>query len=319
MTRTALILAAGLGTRLQPLTSVRAKPAIPLAGRPLIVRILEQLRAGGVTRAVVNLHHKPETLTAIVGHGEALGVEVRYSWEKVILGSAGGPRRALALLDEDPFFIVNGDTLAAVDLAALDEAHRASGAHVTLAVTPSPAPDKYGGVLVSTEGPFVERFVRPGTAPRHPDHFVGLQVASRRAFTDLTDGEPIESIWGHYPVLIGRHARAIGVHRCEAAFEDIGTIEDYLAATARRMRRDSAGFVGARCRVAPTARVRHCVVWDDVVVGDHAEIDACVLTDGVVVPAGGRYAQRLLLAAPRGGGDVAPAVTDLPLPTSWMD
>lgn len=319
MTRTALILAAGLGTRLQPLTSVRAKPAIPLAGSPLIVRILDQLRTGGVTRAVINLHHKPETVTAIVGHGAAMGVEVRYSWERVLLGSAGGPRRALAILDEDPFFIVNGDTLATVHLAALDEAHRASGALVTLAVTPSPAPSKYGGVLVGTEGPFVERFVRPGLAPRHPDHFVGIQVASHRAFADLSDGVPLESIWGHYPVLMSQNSRAVGVHRCEPSFEDIGTIEDYLAATARRMPRDSAGFFGARCSIAPTARLRHCVLWDDVVVGDEVEIDACVLTDGVVVPAGRRYRRRLLMAAPLVAGAATPQVIDLPLPTAWMD
>ena len=166
---------------------------------------------------------------------------------------------------------------------------------------------------------FVERFVRPGLAPRRPDHFLGIQVASHRAFADLADGVPLESIWGHYPVLMSQHSRAVGVHRCEAAFEDIGTIEDYLAATARRMRRDSAGFVGARCDVAPTARLRHCVLWDDVVVGDQVEIDACVLTDGVVVPAGRRYDQRLLMAAPPVASDAAPQLIDLPLPPAWMN
>ena len=75
----ALVLTAGLGTRLQPLTSVRAKPAIPVAGEPLIRRIIAWLAAEGVTELVLNLHHLPHTLTAAVGDGSDMGVRVRYS------------------------------------------------------------------------------------------------------------------------------------------------------------------------------------------------------------------------------------------------
>jgi len=77
----ALVLAAGFGTRLQPLTSVRAKPAIPLAGEPIARRIVSWLAASGVNRATVNLHHLPHTLTAVLGDGTDLGAHVRYSWE----------------------------------------------------------------------------------------------------------------------------------------------------------------------------------------------------------------------------------------------
>ena len=89
----ALILAAGLGTRLRPLSSVRAKPALPIAGLPLIVRTLDWLRRAGITRVVINLHSCAATITRIVGDGSAFGVEVRYSWERDVLGSAGGPAR----------------------------------------------------------------------------------------------------------------------------------------------------------------------------------------------------------------------------------
>ena len=112
----ALVLTAGLGTRLRPLTAVRAKPALPVAGEPLVRRILRWLAAAGVKRPVLNLHHLPETVTALVGDGADLGPSVRYSWEIPMLGSAGGPRRALPLLDADRFLIVNGDTLTDVDL-----------------------------------------------------------------------------------------------------------------------------------------------------------------------------------------------------------
>src|SRR5690348_7023539 len=94
----ALVLTAGLGTRLQPLSAYRAKPALPVAGTPLIARMLRRLREAGVTRVVLNLHHKAESITRVVGDGAAFDIDVRYSWETRVLGSAGGPARALPLL-----------------------------------------------------------------------------------------------------------------------------------------------------------------------------------------------------------------------------
>src|SRR5712691_911011 len=145
MLRHALVLTAGLGTRLQPLTSVRAKPALPVAGEPLIRRIIAWLAGQGVTEVVINLHHLPHTLTAVVGDGSDLGVHVRYSWEAPqVLGSAGGPSRALDILGAEQFFLVNGDTLTDVDLGRLAAAHTANGARVTLALASSHDPSRYG-------------------------------------------------------------------------------------------------------------------------------------------------------------------------------
>ena len=161
----ALVLTAGLGTRLRPLTYVRAKPAVPVNGHALVRRILLWLHGQGVREAVLNLHHRPETIAALVGDGADLGVRVRYSWEQPVLGSAGGPRHALRLLTDgglDRFLVVNGDTLSTMDLAAMLEAHAASGALVTMALIPNPRPDKYGGVLVS-DGGHVTRFTRAGS------------------------------------------------------------------------------------------------------------------------------------------------------------
>src|SRR5262245_23491127 len=129
----ALVLAAGLATRLRPLSFVRAKAAVPVAGEPLIRRILRSLADAGVTDAVVNLHHLPHTLTRVVGDGSDLGVRVRYSWETPVLGSAGGPRHALPLIGDSPFLIVNGDTLIDADVCALAADHAQSGALVTMA------------------------------------------------------------------------------------------------------------------------------------------------------------------------------------------
>src|SRR6185295_10208415 len=94
----ALVLTAGLATRLRPLSFVRAKAALPVGDQILAQRILRWLARCGVTDAILNLHHLPHTITSILGDGAAEGVRVRYSWEMPVLGSAGGPRRALPLL-----------------------------------------------------------------------------------------------------------------------------------------------------------------------------------------------------------------------------
>src|SRR4030095_7669245 len=93
----ALVLTAGLATRLRPLSFVRAKAALPIGDRAIVQRILQWLAGHGVNDAVLNLHHLPHTITRIVGDGSTEEVRVRYSWEMPVLGSARGPTRAPAL------------------------------------------------------------------------------------------------------------------------------------------------------------------------------------------------------------------------------
>src|SRR6478752_6585944 len=137
----ALVLTAGMATRLRPLSLVRAKGALPVAGIPIAERILRRLASAGVRDAVLNLHHLPDTLTRRIGDGGAIGVRVRYSWETPLLGSAGGPRRARPLLGTSPFLVINGDTLTNADVGALVAEHRAHDALATLAVVANPEPD----------------------------------------------------------------------------------------------------------------------------------------------------------------------------------
>ena len=159
------------------------------------------------------------------------GVAMRV-WEQPVLGSAGGPRRALPLLVDgaprrsDTFFIINGDTLTDVNLEAIMDAHRRSGALVTMALIPNPRPDKYGGVLVP-DGRWVTGFSRAG-APGPSWHFIGVQVAESKVFAGLDDGVPAESVTGVYPRLMAARPRSVAAFTCDASFRDIGTPSDYL-------------------------------------------------------------------------------------------
>lgn len=293
----ALVLTAGFGTRLRPLSYVRAKPAMPVAGEALVRRILRRLAGAGVRRAVLNLHYRPETICAVVGDGGDLGLSVRYSWEPRILGSAGGPRRALPLLEADRFLIVNGDTLSDLDPAALLAAHDASGALVTLALIPNPAPDRYGGVHVDDDGA-ITRFVRRGS-PGPCWHFIGLQVVEASVFAHLSPDEPSESVASLYPALMRERPGSVRAHRSDASFLDVGTANDYLATTLAfaAAERGETVVIGNACRVSARARLERTVLWDGVSVGDDAHLTDCVVADGVTIPPGARFRGRAIVRA----------------------
>jgi mannose-1-phosphate guanylyltransferase len=308
--RHALVLCAGLGTRLRPLTQVRAKPAIPVAGEAMIRRIAAWLAANGVDDLVVNLHHRPETLTACLGDGSDLGVRVRYSWELPrILGSAGGPRLARATVGAETFFIINGDTLTDVDLGAVAAAHDASGALVTLALVPNRECLRYGGVRVAADGA-ITGFVRRGPAAEGSYHYIGVQLVAARVFDGIAAGEAASTIGGLYDAMIAERPGSVRAVISDAAFYDVGTTADYwrtsraLAAPSTTLGAGASGSAesppGARVEIDTSARVTRSILWDDVTVGAAAHLDECIVTDGVHVAPGASHRREILVRSDDG-------------------
>jgi len=264
----------------------------------MIARILRSLRTQGITHCVLNLHHLPQTIAAVVGDGADLGVHVRYSWEQPrVLGSAGGPRHALPLIASDPLLIVNGDTLTDVPLEALEREHARSGATVTLALVPNAEFLRYGGVCLDDDRR-VTGFVRAGPAAEGSYHFVGLQLARRSVFEPLPDNEPASTIGGVYDRLIAARAGSVAGCVLSGEFFDVGTVDDYWRmsdAFAARERREGVIF-GRRTVIHPTARVTRSILWDDVEVGAGAAVNRCILTDGVRVAPGAIHQNEILTA-----------------------
>ncbi|HNU07034.1 MAG TPA: nucleotidyltransferase family protein, partial [Pyrinomonadaceae bacterium] len=125
----AMILAAGFGTRLFPLTIDRTKPAIPFLGKPLVGYVAEYVATFGFEDVVVNLHHQPESVRRALGDGKDFGVRIHYTEEiPSILGTAGALDNARHLLEDDTFVIVNGKIITDIDISAAVETHRRSGA-----------------------------------------------------------------------------------------------------------------------------------------------------------------------------------------------
>jgi NDP-sugar pyrophosphorylase family protein len=297
----ALVLSAGLGTRLRPLTLVRAKAAVPVDGEPLVRRVIAWLVSCGIADLVLNLHHRPESITRTVGDGTDLGARVRYSWESPVLGSAGGPRRALPLLLDGgsrSVLLVNGDTLTDVDLEALADLHRRSGALVTMALIPNNWPDKYGGVLLDDEGR-VTGFTRRGSST--PSFlFIGVQAADADAFARLPDGIPAESVVELYPRLMAERPGSVMGFVSRASFQDIGTPADLLRTSlelAAEGGRPGRPRWGRDVRVDDSALVERSLLWDEVVVGSGARLVECIVADGVTIPAGAAFTRRAIVRA----------------------
>src|SRR5919202_6944933 len=119
----AMILAAGYGTRLWPLTVDRTKPAIPFMGRPLVGYIAEYLAGQGVSEVMVNLHHRPESVRAALGDGSRYGIKLSYIEEPEILGTSGALDNAKDFLDSDTFIVINGKIVTDIDLQSALRTH----------------------------------------------------------------------------------------------------------------------------------------------------------------------------------------------------
>jgi NDP-sugar pyrophosphorylase family protein len=284
---------------------------MPVAGEPLIRRIVAWLTAQGVTDLVLNLHHRPETLTMAVGDGSDLGARVRYSWEQPrVLGSAGGPRQALPILGAETFLIVNGDTLTDVNLPALASAHAGGGALVTLALVPNREFERYGGVKVDGQGR-VTGFARKGPESKDTWHFIGVQIVHASAFASLPENEPRNTIGGSldhsgvpppvhsgvpkpvYDELIRDRPGSVRAFCCDASFWDIGTAGDYLRTSLAFSR--TGVDAGRGTTIDPSARVAQSILWDDIEVGANASLEGCIAADGVRVPPGARYTHSILM------------------------
>jgi len=234
----AMVLAAGFGRRLAPLTNTRPKPLMSVAGRPMLAHILAFLRAGGIEDVVINLHHLGERIEEMVGDGGAFGLRVRYSKEPVIRDTGGGIKQAEPLLDGEPFVVANGDSLLDVSLPDVIAFHRAHGSVATMVVRPDAAAARYGLVELDADDR-LRRIVGlpPGgtSGPLRPYMFPGLQILEPRVFAYMDAGCAFSVTRVTYPRLIAAGEPVFG-YVSDARWITIDTPEA-LAEADRELRR----------------------------------------------------------------------------------
>jgi mannose-1-phosphate guanylyltransferase len=226
----AMILCAGLGTRLRPLTERWPKPALPFLGQPLLRYHLAVLKAAGVNAVGINTHHLPDVMTETArAECERARLPLHVVHESIIQGTGGGIRGLRDFLAEDDFLVFNGDILFPVDLRPVVAAHRNSGAAATMVLMPMPPDEKYAAVEMDPRRQ-VRRIAGrgPGGSALSPWHFTGVHVMSPRVF-DFMSAEGPEDI--NRDVYVRMMDAGLPVHGevVQAYWSDLGTPSRYLA------------------------------------------------------------------------------------------
>ena len=225
----ALILAAGEGTRLRPLTADRPKPMLPVGGIPLLEQIVSLLKRHGITEIAINLHYKPWTIVHHLGLGQRWGVQIHYSFEEKLLGSAGAAKRLERYFDQS-FVIFYGDVYTEMDLSALMAEHNRRGALVTMALYAVDNPTACGIAELDAESR-IRRFVEKPAPDQVFSRLAnsGIFVVEPEVLSWLPADQPLDFGRDVFPGMLAAGQAIIGYPIAEPLI-DIGTPENYQKA-----------------------------------------------------------------------------------------
>jgi NDP-sugar pyrophosphorylase family protein len=285
----AMILSAGYGTRLWPLTEDRTKPAIPILGKPLVGYVAEYLARYGCDEVVVNLHHQPQSVRRALGDGSRFGVKLDYVEEPVILGTSGALDNARALLEEDTFVVINGKIITDIDLNAALDVHRRTKAIATLVLLPNTACEPFS-VVEASDG-FLRGF---GGMPKRDEYvdkdpplmFTGIQILEPKIFDYIPQGVFSHSASDVYPQAMA-NGEVIAVHLAHENWYELSTIPRYRDISLMLLAESGKSLSeGAGCEICEGADVRESILWDNVRIEAGARVKRSILADNVHIAGG---------------------------------
>ncbi len=294
----AMILAAGFGTRLFPLTIDRTKPAIPFLGKPLVGYVAEYVAKFGFKDVVVNLHHQPDSVIKALGDGSRFGVRINYTLEEPkILGTAGALDNARELLEDDTFLIANGKIITDIDISKAVETHKNSGAIATMILKPNTKREKFTIVetadgLITGFGdyakPFTELEIRDTTGELStPLMFTGIHILEPRVFDYIPRGVYSDIVPTFYNPAIAA-GEIIGAHVTDANWFELSTIPRYLDISLAMMNGENV-FKGENCRISQSSNIRDSVIWDKVEIADDTSLYRTIIADRVKIERGTHF------------------------------
>jgi NDP-sugar pyrophosphorylase family protein len=233
-TRTAVVLCAGIGERLWPLTRDRPKCMLDVGGIPLIGRTVNALKSQGFDRICANLYHMPDVITEYLGDGLGFGVQVHYSHESSLLGSAGGTKQFEHLLPET-FVVVYGDVLTNANMGRLWQLHETAQADATLLVHRSDRPWECGVVEFDASGSvrsLVEKPARDAVTSQWVNS--GVYVLNRSVLGLVKPGEPSDFGFDVFPTMLERGQSLVAAPLTDDEYViDIGTFAGLASARER--------------------------------------------------------------------------------------
>ncbi len=302
----AMILAAGFGTRLWPLTVGRTKPAIPFLNRPLIASTIEYLNQFGIEDLIINLHHEPDSVREQIGDGSGYGVRIHYSVEEPeILGTSGALDRVREQLDQETFLVINGKIITDIDLNEAIATHRHRNAIATLVLLPNPRRERFSEVRVSEEGRILEfagfpEPINPQSAIRNPQSslmFTGIHILEPGIFDYIPRGVFSDSVRDVYPKAMA-DGRIVAAHIADGFWRELSTIERYLMISLEFLEREGRDVaMDEGCVIESGAEVERSVLWKRARVERGAKLTECIVGDDVRIPAGAEFKRAAIVRA----------------------
>ena len=288
----AMILAAGFGTRLKPLTLSLPKPMFPVLNRPLLEHTLNYLSSQGIQDIIVNVHHLPNKIVEHFGEGTDFGVRLQFSREEEILGTAGGLKKAQSFLEKETFLVMNSDVLADIDLDKILSFHKEKKSCLTLVVRQDAHPEKYEPIELADDGRitrFVNASIKNPPATIQRVMFTGLQIMEPEIFSRIPSGKFFATAEDVFPAMIEDGLPVYGTLH-EKYWIDIGTRETYIQAHANAL----DGKLNLKVKtsktpegpliVPPVHIGKECEIAKDSQVGPYAVLgDGCRIRSGAVV------------------------------------
>lgn len=281
----AMILAAGEGTRLRPLTRHVPKPMIPIVGVPLLARTLAWLGAQGVVEAAVNLFHRPQSIPDFFGDVWG-GVRLHYFFEDALRGTAGGVKAAQAVFADAPFFVIYGDNLIDADLGPLRAFHDSRQALATVALFHPPNPSAAG--IVGTDGDgrilrFVEKPAPDAIFSNQAN--AGVYVLGPPLFDFIPEGRPSDFGLDIFPALLAARQPLYGTP-LGGYIQDTGTPDTYRQANWDTLGGDNL-WLGANVQIGKNVQFHgRGVVGNGAKIGDGATLTDCIVWDGATIQPG---------------------------------
>src|SRR3954452_7041314 len=302
----AMVMAAGLGTRLRPLTYEVPQPMVPIANRPIMEHILALLPRHGFSEVIANLHWFPETIRNRFGDGSALGLDLTYSYEEELMGTAGGVRHVSSFFGDEPFLVMAADALTDIDLAALRAAHDANGGIATLAVRRVPNVSEFGVIIAGSDGRIQGFQEKPDPAEALSDLAnCMIYILEPEVFDYFPDKHSVDFALDVFPALLENDV-PFHVHTIDSYWNDVGSLPEYIQGNLDALE-GAVNVEGRGARLDPVGdeaavEAGDPCVYGPVIVGDGCDLDSgarldgpLVVGDGCTIGAGARVKHSVLL------------------------
>lgn len=222
----AMIMAAGLGTRLYPITRKRAKCMLPVVNKPILERTIENLKAHNITDIIINICQNGEEIKGYLGTGSRFGVKLAYSEEETLLGTAGGVKKASWFFDSETTLILSGDGISTLNLIEFIEFHQRIHSLATINLSPVIDPSHYGVVVVEKDGKIRQFQEKPNSSEAISNLAnTGIYAFERKVFDLIPDGE-YDFGKQLFPRMLDEKIPLYGYYS-EAYWNDIGTLDVY--------------------------------------------------------------------------------------------